>query len=109
MTTYQDIIDDIDQVVLDEDDFAIPAVLRCRGYAARSVKVIFTEAASGANPLTGEVETTAPDAIGKESDFAKVSHGDEIEPSGKGRFAIVGGPEPDGFGMARIILSRSDV
>ena len=108
MTLAQDIIDDIDRVVLNTDDFGVAATLRCQGYASAAITVIFSEPAAVVNPISGEVETTAPEAWGKSTDLVNVSQGDILE-IGADRYAILGGPEPDGFGMARILLSRSDL
>lgn len=108
MTLADDILNDIDRVILNEDDLAVSAILRVSGLPPATISVIFTEASATSNPLSGEVETTAPEAFGKATDFADATQGDILEIASV-RYALITGPIPDGHGGITVALSRNDI
>ena len=86
------------------DDFAVAATWTHSG-TAKVVNVIFSNPYRGVSPLTGEVETTAPEVICKASDVVGVTRRDTVAISGTTYYVIGIQPSDDGLTVT-LILSR---
>lgn len=101
--------EDLDEF-LDEDDFAVPAVIDLQGGGQVSLSVIFDNPYS--ESTLGDAYTkddVMPRALCKESLVGAVRRGDTITiafPGSRRVFDIVTAPQPDGTGMSVIELAR---
>lgn len=91
---------------LDEDDFAVPAVIHLQGGGRVSLSVIFDDPYG--NPELGDAlsrDDVMPHVTCRESLVGAVRRGDRITVS-RVTYDIVRGAEPDGTGLARLTLAR---
>lgn len=103
MSFQDDLQADIKSVFLSPDEYAVAATLRCEGYPAATINVLyqapFRDADSG--------QTTAPEAWAADEDLVHASQGDILTIDGVRRVII--NMEPDGAGMTRLELSSNDI
>lgn len=101
--------EDLDEF-LDEDDFAVPAIINRQGGGQVPLSVIFDDPYAEAKLADAYVKDDAmPRALCKETLVTAVRRGDSITitfPDGPQTFDIVTTPQPDGTGMAFIELGR---
>ena len=98
MTLKTDILNDL-PTFLDTDDFAVSIT-----YNSKSIAGIFDDEYKGVNPLTGEIEATAPQVIVKISDVSGIVHGSVLLINSTTYYVI--SIRPDGTGLTTLILSK---
>lgn len=101
--------EDLDEF-LDEDDFAVPAVINLQGGGQVSLSVIFDDPHAEPDMRDAYTKDDAmPRALCKESLVGAVRRGDRITitfPGGARTFDIVTAAQPDGTGMSTLELAR---
>ena len=98
MTLKSDILSDL-ATFIDTDDFAVSIT-----YNSASIAGIFDDEYKGVNPLTGEIEATAPQVIVKISDVSGIVHGSVLLINSTTYYVI--SIRPDGTGLTTLILSK---
>lgn len=94
---------------LDEDDFAVPAVIHLQGGGLVSLSVIFDD--PNVNAALGDAfvrDDVQPRATCKEALVPAVRRGDTITvtfPTGPRTYDILTAPQPDGTGLAVLELA----
>ena len=83
---------------LNAAEFSVPATLA----GGEVVQVIFDDAYQPG--LANLMESSQPTAIGRSSELAALSHGDELQIAE--RSYVLAGSQPDGTGLTRLMLER---
>ncbi|MBA7559895.1 hypothetical protein ES708_01513 [subsurface metagenome] len=104
MTLKADMLTDIDDVFLDEDDFAVSAVWTDAEEEEYTISGIFDAPSQQVNPATGLVETTAPQFETAVASVSGIARGDTLVIDGTTYYVL--NHQPDGAGMTTIILSE---
>lgn len=95
---------------LQDDDFAVPAVITLQGGGTIALSVVFDD--PNVNAEMGDAytrDTTLPQAMCREDLVAAVKRGDTIAitfHTGARTFDILTAPQPDGTGMAILELAK---
>ena len=95
---------DLDDVFLATDEFADAVTYRNQYSEEETINGIFDEPHEEVNPVTGMVETTAPQIEVKSSDVVDAVQRETITRDGTTWYII--GIHPDGAGMTILILSQ---
>lgn len=98
MTLKSDILSDL-STFIDTDEFAVSIT-----YNSTSIAGIFDDEYKGVNPLTGEIEATAPQVIVKTSDVSGIVHGSTLTINSTTYYVI--NIMQDGTGLTTLLLSK---
>ena len=101
----EDLLTDLDDNFLNTDEFAKTGTFTHSGGGPVSVKVQFWNEYQVSDPLRIEAENLNPFAFGKASDFSGAVKNDTLAIDGVTYY--IGTKEPDGMGMVKLNLSRS--
>lgn len=90
---------------IDEDEFAVPAVIKLSSGAYRQVSVIFDAPYLDANTGEYDMDTVRPRVSGKFSDFTGVTRGDVVVVNNR-NYDVLTEPQPDGTGWGMLELAE---
>jgi len=105
MTLKDLILSDIDDVILNPDDFAVAITHTPTGGDATTIYGIFDANYSEFSPFDGDVATSEPSVLCDSLDVAAIKNNEPMVIKGV-TYRINGPGEPDGTGMTRVRLVR---
>lgn len=98
--------ENLDEFLATDTDggFATPAVLLFATGQTKTVSVIFDDPVFNAQLGEYEADSSQPRILGKLSDLANLRRGDVVTVAGND-YDVMGTPQPDGTGMATVIMA----
>jgi len=94
-------------VFINASEFARAAIFAPQGGSASAFNVIFTESFQMLNPVTGNVESTAPQALVKTASVPDVIQGDYLTIAGI--IYVVREVQPGSSGLTLLLLSKEEL